>query len=94
MQSRSFKAYTMRMTPKNKAFAAFVIVFVLLLALAMLAVAAVGGAIVAIGSGIVGGIRSLFGSQRSRIGSGPADKVPQKRYDDLDLNKRIDYPQD
>ncbi|MCM2272933.1 MAG: hypothetical protein NDJ18_10330 [candidate division Zixibacteria bacterium] len=94
MRSGSFKAYTMRMTPKNKALAAFVIIFVLLLALAMLAVAAVGGAIAAISSGIVGGIRRLFGISSARIGASPSGRVPQRKYDDLDPSKRIDPPQD
>lgn len=82
------------MTPKNKALAAFVIIFVLLIALAMLAVAAVGGAIVAIGSGIVGGMRRLFGVSSPQIGNRSSAIMPQRTYDDLDPSKRIDHPRD
>lgn len=94
MQNSTFKAFTMRMTPKNKLLAAFVIIFVLLIALAMLAVAAVGGAIVAIGSGVVGGIRRLVNPDSARIGRVKRDEIAPKQYEGLDPNKRIDYPQD
>jgi hypothetical protein len=94
MQSSNFKQFTMRMTPKNKLLAAFVVIFVLIIALAMLAVAAVGGAIVAVGSGIVGGFRRLFNPNAARIEGAKRNEVIAKQYDGLDPSKRIDHPQD
>ncbi|MBK7143264.1 MAG: hypothetical protein IPH75_14415 [bacterium] len=90
------------MTPKNKLLAAFVIIFVLLAALAMLLVVTVGGAVAAIANGLIGSVRRLFGFGQKNPEVGQSQQqtpyTSQRRssqaYEGLDPEKRIDQPRE
>jgi hypothetical protein len=97
MQNPNFKVFTTRMTPRNKLLAAFVAIFVMVIALFLMLAVAVGGAILGIGAGIIGGLRRLLGlggNSYQKPPTTPTNSSGPRTYEGLDPSKRIDQPRD